>query len=536
MQYDNAHLERVHDAVVQHLKYVKSGEKPFLFVFDDCDMLVGDEGRIEAEEKEQSQSQSQSQQQLGSPVAASASSSAPAAHSSSSNSAHTRRAFRQYISSFLDDTPSHILITADISPGSIDGHTLRVHTLSGLHALDLVALFVNRLPRDIKPDDLRLHLKKVTNLNDLMQHPIFALMHGLPRMAEWCAELLNYTNMDQLYNMLNRQPLLNADKRRVVNNPHWPQQLPEEAKLLLRRCQALMLNKALSADRKKGRQSHDTQQTAAAGPTLSLSLTSGATSASNSHTADGTASTTYTYNPAVSSSSGVLLHGATELSGGVGSTTQSFDEVADSAVDTSGGSNSNSSGGNSATASASGGLLWLPAVDSSALSLSPSAAGGVCSPLLPLPPGVSPTVILHSPNSAHASENDSASPEPSADQLSASTATTVYSSASRSSSSDSSNSHSSGSSSSNARAAFSSVLPPLPLTGSALPLASSTSPSAVSSSLPLPLPFSPSAGVLSSSSASSSTALLSSVGRRSSSSSFTPLHATSVSFARRDSP
>ena len=74
VQYDPIHVERVHDLVVQHLKHNNNDNKPFLFVFDDCDMLVGDEGRIEAEEKEQSQSQSQ---QLGSPTTPSASSSAP---------------------------------------------------------------------------------------------------------------------------------------------------------------------------------------------------------------------------------------------------------------------------------------------------------------------------------------------------------------------------------------------------------------------------------------------------------------------------
>ena len=475
LQYDSVHLERVHDLVVQHLKYVKTA-KPFLFVFDDCDTLVGDEGRIEAEEKEQpSQSQIQQQQQLGSPSAASASSSAPAAQSVSSNSSHTRRAFRQYISSFLDDTPSHILLTADISPGSIDGHTLRVHTLSGLHALDLVALFVNRLPRDIKPDDLRLHLKKVTNLNDLMQHPIFALMHGLPRMAEWCAELLNYTNMDQLYSMLNRQPALNADKRRVVNNPHWPHQLPDEAKLLLRRCQALMLNKSLTMDRKKGRQSHE--QAGAIPASSQASTYSQLQGASSGHS-----------NSIAQLTAGADQHGST--------------------VST----DSDGSGGE---------RLWLPVPDGSSLSLSPSASPAMTGPLLPLPPGVTPTIIPQSPIPSSPSASPALPLSPSQPDLTAPSIPIAPASDISSSSSGSTS------------AAFPSLLPPLPSLPAAVGLSSlSSSASSSSSSTSPPLPFSPSSGLMASSSSSS----LSSVSRRSSSSSFTPLNATSVSFARRDPP
>ena len=488
LQYDAAHLERVHDLVVQHLKYVKTDNKPFLFVFDDCDMLVGDEGRIEAEEKD---AQSQQQQpQSPSPTAVPASSSYPAPHSS--NSAHTRRAFRQYIASFLDDTPSHILITADVSPGSIDGHTLRVHSLSGLHALDLVALFVNRLPRDIKPDDLRLHLKKVTNLNDLMQHPIFALMHGLPRMAEWCAELLNYTNMDQLYSMLNRQPVLNADRKRVVNNPHWPHQLPDEAKLLLRRCQALMLNKALTVDRKKGRQSQD-QQIATA------SLAGGGGVAAN-NTADSNTDAAYSTN---------------STSGGNDSFAQPFDGAVNSSVETtaSGSSSSTTSTGSSTVMTARGRmgnseLLWLPVLDSTLQSRSsPSDGAGVSGPLLPLPPSVTPTVApLSYPIPSPSSPPLPLLPYHSDDAVSSPSAS------------------SSGS--------FSSVLPPLPpllpAVGYTLPLSSS------SISPPLSASHSVSASSSSSFSSAPSTPSLSSLSRRSSSSSFTPLTATSVSFARRE--
>ena len=220
---------------------MQTDNKPFLFVFDDCDLLVGDEGRIDGEEKEQT---------------------APAGQPTTSS--QSKRAFRQYISSFLDDTPSHIIITSDSSPGSMDGHTLRVRVLSGLHALDLAALFVNRLPRDIKPDDLRQHLQKVTSLNDLLPHPLFTLMAGLPRMAEWCAELLNYTNMDQLYSLLSCEPVVDSRRASVVlSNPAWPASLPEEAKLLLRKCQALMIareggiGKVRSAEKEKDSRSVD---------------------------------------------------------------------------------------------------------------------------------------------------------------------------------------------------------------------------------------------------------------------------------------
>ena len=238
--YDEGQLERVHDLVVHHLKYTKTDNKPFLFVFDDCDLLVGDERRMEGEEKEQ-----------GTPNPMSAAVVLPT-HSTSSSS-QSKRAFRQYISSFLDDTPSHLIITSDSSPGSIDGHTLRVRTLQGLHALDLAALFVNRLPRDIKPEDLRQHLQKVTNLNDLLPHPLFTLMAGLPRMAEWCAELLNYTNMDQLYTLLSAEPVLDQRRSSVVLTNHaWPASLPEEAKLLLRKCQALMIAKKMRDQEGRG--------------------------------------------------------------------------------------------------------------------------------------------------------------------------------------------------------------------------------------------------------------------------------------------
>ena len=225
--YDEGQVERLHDLVVQHLRHTKTDNKPFLFVFDDCDLLVGDERRMEAEEKDSP------------PDADAAASTAAAAQAQASQ---TKKAFRQYISSFLEDTYSHIILTSDSSPGSIDGHTLKVRALSGLHGLDLASLFVNRLPRDMKPDDVRQHLTKVANLNDLLPHPLFSVMGGLPRMAEWCAELLNYTNMDQLYSLLSCKPVLDPRRPSVVlTNPAWPASLPDEAKLLLRRCQALML-------------------------------------------------------------------------------------------------------------------------------------------------------------------------------------------------------------------------------------------------------------------------------------------------------
>ena len=239
--YDEGQLERVHDLVVHHLKHTKTDNKPFLFVLDDCDLLVGDERRMEGEEKDQ-------QSNAINPAAVAV---GPPVHSSISS--RSKRAFRQYISSFLDDTPSHLILTSDSSPGSIDGHTLRVRTLQGLHALDLAALFVNRLPRDIKPEDLRQHLQKVTNLNDLLPHPLFTLMAGLPRMAEWCAELLNYTNMDQLYTLLDAEPLLDRSRASIVlTNPAWPPSLPEEAKLLLRKCQALMIAKRMRDQEGRG--------------------------------------------------------------------------------------------------------------------------------------------------------------------------------------------------------------------------------------------------------------------------------------------
>ena len=370
-----------------------------------------------------------------------------------------------------------------MSPGSIDGHTLRVHSLTGLHALDLVALFVNRLPRDIKPDDLRLHLKKVTNLNDLMAHPLFGLMHGLPRMAEWCAELLNYTNMDQLYELLNRQPLLNHDRRRVVNNHYWPHQLPDEAKLLLRRCQALMLNKANTADRKKARHSHDTHSATnapATAPnanlTLQLSQASGGASGGGSG-----------YSSARTVSSGV------SDSSRVGSPDpqhRNFGSV------TSGGSSGSvsSSGSSSSGSSSSSERLWLPTLDVTPfpLSPSPSAAAAAVNSLhpLPLPPGITPTIVPPSPQMSPAAPATSAVTSTVDGALSPST---------------------SGSSS---PIAASTSLPPLP------PLGLTTSYSATSSS--------------SSSPSSPSPSMLSSVGRRSSSSSFVPLTATSVSFARRE--
>ena len=332
-----------------------------------------------------------------------------------------------------------------------------------------------------------------------MQHPIFALMHGLPRMAEWCAELLNYTNMDQLYSLLNRQPALNADKRRVVNNPHWPQQLPEEAKLLLRRCQALMLNKALSMDRKKGRHSHDAHHNAAAAePTLSLTLSgsgssSGASGAGHGH-----------------------------------STHSSIDGYTTSATGSSGASASSIRAGDAAPNSDS---FWLPVLASS----SSSSGLAESSPLLPLPPGITPTVVPHSPNP---------SPSSSPSRLSHSSSDeAVLSSANTTGTSGSSGGSSSGTEGS---AAYSSVLPPLPPIGSTVPLSSSALssssdslpvPPSLSLSLPppLPLPFSPSVGLLPSLS-SPPPSSVSSVGRRSSSSSFTPLNATSVSFARREPP
>ena len=247
LAYDSQHPERVHDAVVHHLQHVKRDNKSFLFIFDDCDQLAGDDvARIDGDDGSRQQEQSAA---------------AAACPPSGLSSAATKRAFRSYIQSFLDETLCHILLTSDASPGSIDGHTLRVHTLQGLHALDLAALFVNRLPRDIKPDDLRLHLKEVTNLNDLLPHPLFSLMAGLPRMAEWCAELLNYTKLDQLYSLLSCEPVLDWDPQSsvpgsrgrtvVLNSPLWPSSLPTEAKTLLRKCQALMISRAGGLDKWK---------------------------------------------------------------------------------------------------------------------------------------------------------------------------------------------------------------------------------------------------------------------------------------------
>ena len=246
LAYDAQHPERVHDAVVHHLQHVKRDNKSFLFIFDDCDQLVGDDvARFDGDDG----SRQADQQQLS------------AAPAPALSSAATKRALRSYIQSFLDETSCHILLTSDASPGSIDGHTLRVHTLQGLLALDLVALFVNRLPRDMKSDELRLYTKEVKTLHDLAPHPLFSLMAGLPRMAEWCAELLNYTKLDQLYSLLSCEPVLDWDplssapgsrgRTLVLNNPQWPVSLPNEAKSLLRKCQALMISRAGGLDKWK---------------------------------------------------------------------------------------------------------------------------------------------------------------------------------------------------------------------------------------------------------------------------------------------
>ncbi len=105
----------------------------------------------------------------------------------------------------------------------VDGQTNRVYALGPLHPSDAALLFVNRLPRELTPQDSK-SCSQFKSLDEFSRLPLMARLNGCPGLIELAAELLNHTLLDSITYCVTAPHL---------DTKQWPAQVPEVARPLL---------------------------------------------------------------------------------------------------------------------------------------------------------------------------------------------------------------------------------------------------------------------------------------------------------------
>lgn len=141
------------------------------------------------------------------------------------NDLQNQTKFRDYLQAFMErHAQATVLMTSRQSMGNIDFLTHRVLNLGPLHPLDSVALYLNRIPRDLGVQDFGDSDlgSNMTSLQQLALYPLFPKLKGNPRLIELCAEMLKY------------MPLCDLERCLSIPTSKWPN-MAEPVQLLLLR-------------------------------------------------------------------------------------------------------------------------------------------------------------------------------------------------------------------------------------------------------------------------------------------------------------
>ena len=156
-----------------------------------------------------------------------------------------RVGFCQYLLSLLDQTSCHFLLTSRRRPPPLTLYPSRYRRLAPLHPLDAAAVFVHRLSHTLSAADLAPYV--CNNLQELLRHPLIAMMQGNARAVERLAEAERLIGLRDTWQLMRdvddvrrREDHLGDDALTLIRDAQRLARLTRDGDAELKRTEALL--------------------------------------------------------------------------------------------------------------------------------------------------------------------------------------------------------------------------------------------------------------------------------------------------------